>query len=155
VQDHTDTNPAAEAAAEPFATVNAQVLDSLAAIQALTKGAADNPAAAMVELASAQAIALGQLQAVIRQQADATIASATTAAACAQILGAPLPPGPGAHSPNSAIVAVYEQQARLAVDVLKARVVQAGQDAEAATAALARIAAAVAAPSPKPAAAEQ
>jgi hypothetical protein len=130
-------------------------LDSLAAIQALTKGAADNPAAAMVELASAQAIALGQLQAVIRQQADATIASATTAAACAQILGAPLPPGPGAHSPNSAIVAVYEQQARLAVDVLKARVVQAGQDAEAATAALARIAAAVAAPSPKPAAAEQ
>jgi hypothetical protein len=152
VQDHTDPNPAAEAAAEPFATVNAQVLDSLAAIQALTKGAADNPAAAMVELASAQAIALGQLQAVIRQQADATIASATTAAACAQILGAPLPPGPGAHSPN---VAVYEQQARLAVDVLKARVVQAGQDAEAATAALARIAAAVAAPSPKPAAAEQ
>lgn len=142
-------------AAAPFAKVNAQVLESLAAIEALTKGAADTPTAAMVELASAQAAALGQIQGVIRQQTDATIASATLAAACAQILGAPLPAGPAVIATNTAVTAIYEQQALLAIEVLTARVAARGQDAPTATSALARIAAAVAGSSPNPTAAGQ
>ena len=133
----------------PDGTVNSQVMDAVTALNALAAGGAPSSAAAMLGLVAANTIGLGMHNAIARQQADAAIASASVAAACARKLGASVN-SDGQPLASSALIAAAEAQAQSANALLRT---QARGDAAAnaeATAALARIAQA-AAPTPSPA----
>ncbi|HVJ02153.1 MAG TPA: RebB family R body protein [Sphingomonas sp.] len=141
----------AEAAGTGDATaINSQIVDAVAAVNAMLAGQAPASAAAMLGLVGAQTIGLGMHNAVARQQAEATINAAAAAATCARMLGAGAPFAglamPGAApsaTPGAALVAVASAQARAAIEVLKAQAD--GPDGAAAAQALAEIAA-IAAP---------
>jgi len=138
----TAPEPDAAAATAPVGgTVNSQVTDAVATVDTLVAGLAPASAAAMLGLAGAQSVALGMYNAIARQQADATIASATLAALCARMMGAPLPAG--AASPSAAgLIAMAEAQAQAGIVILRSQAEQAEGDPAAAEAALARVAAA-------------
>lgn len=132
----------ARAADTAGSMVNSQVTDAVAALNCLTGEAGPPTVAAMLDAMSADSIALAMLNAVARQQNDATIGTAALATICARIAGTPLhgaPPQP--ESPEEAI-ARAEAQALVATLLLKGRAAQDDEAAEAAKAALARIAAA-------------
>lgn len=127
-------------------TINSQVTDAIAAIDTLTEGLGPSTAAAMLGVMGADSIALAMLNAVARQQADATIASAALAAVCARMAGTALPEdGPAAASPGQ-FVPNAEAQAQYAIILLKTQAALDGEPGEAAKAALARVAAAAAPP---------
>ena len=144
--------PGAEPSEAPEAggggsTVNSQVTDAIAALNTLTEGLAPSTSAAMLGVMGADSIALAMLNAVARQQADATIASAALASVCARLAGTCLPEGgPAAANPAQFVVSA-EAQAQHAIVLLKNQAELGGDAAEAAGAALARVAAA-AAPGP-------
>lgn len=141
---------APEAAAGAGSTISSQVTDAIAAIDTLTEGLAPSTAAAMLGLMGADSMALAMLNAVARQQADATIASAALAAVCARLAGTSLPEsGAGPASP-ALFVANAEAQAQYAIILLKNQAEPGGDAAGEATAALARVTAAAAAPPAKP-----
>jgi hypothetical protein len=137
----------------PGGTVNSQVMDAVAAINAIAAGQAPSSAAAMLNLVSAQTIGLGMYNAIARQQADATIGAAAIAAACARMMGTGVPGGIDLAS-SQALIAAAEAQARAAILLLKAQAGADGTNAAEATAALERLAAEAApgtTPGPAPA----
>jgi hypothetical protein len=138
--------PGADApeAAGGGSTVNSQVIDAIAAINTLTEGLGPSTSAAMLGVMGADSIALAMLNAVARQQADATIASAALASVCARLAGTTLPEG-AAASPAQ-FVAGAEAQAQAAIMLLKSQAEQDGDAGKAAKAALERVAAAAAPP---------
>ena len=69
-----------ETAAPGGNAVNDQVLDAISALETLNVGSAPAAGAAMLGLMGADSVALAMLNAVSRQQADGTIASASIAA---------------------------------------------------------------------------
>ena len=143
--------PALQPGPAPGGTVNSQVTDAVAAINAIAAGQAPASAAAMLNLVSAQTIGLGMYNAIARQQADATIGAAAIAAACARMMGTGLPGGADLAS-SQALIAAAEAQARAAILMLKAQAGTDGANAAEATAALERLAAEAAADAPaKPA----
>ena len=144
-----DTKQDAPGAESPDAagggsTVNSQVIDAIAAINTLTEGLGPSTSATMLGVMGADSIALAMLNAVARQQADATIASAALASVCARLAGTSLPEG-AAASPAQ-FIAGAEAQAQAAIMLLKSQAEQDGDAGEAAKAALARVAAAAAPP---------
>lgn len=128
-------------------TINSQVTDAIAALDTLTAGLGPSTSAAMLGIMGADSIALAMLNAVARQQADATIGSAALAAVCARLAGTPLPEGGPAAANPAQFVANAEAQAQYAIILLKNQAEPGGDAAEEARAALARVAAA-AAPAP-------
>lgn len=124
-------------------TINSQVTDAIAALNAATAGLGPSTSAAMLGVMGADSIALAMLNAVARQQADSTIGSAALAAVCARLAGASLPNGAATASPGQ-FVAGAEAQAQAAIMLLKSQAERDGAEAEAARAALARVAAAAA-----------
>jgi hypothetical protein len=82
------------------------------------------------------------LNAVARQQNDATIGTAALAAACARIAGIPLHGAPPEPDGTDELIARAEAQALAATLLLKGQAEQDGEAGEAARAALSRIAAA-------------
>jgi hypothetical protein len=141
---------AATAAAGPGGTaVNDQVLDAISALETLNIGGAPAASAAMLGLMGADSVALALLNAVSRQQADGTIAAASVAAVCARLAGTRLPDGAAPATPAQ-FVAAEEADAQGAILLLKGHAERDGAEAEAAQAALQRIAA-IAAPGPSPA----
>lgn len=143
--------PGAESAEAPDAagggsTINSQVTDAIAALGTLTVGLGPSTSAAMLGVMGADSMALAMLNAVARQQADATIGSAALAAVCARIAGTPAHGvAPDAASPAQ-FVARAEAQALGAIMLLKSQAEAGGETAEAAKAALARLAAAASPP---------
>lgn len=135
---------AAEAPEAAGSTINSQVTDAIAAINTLTEGLGPSSSAAMLSVMGADSIALAMLNAVARQQADATIASAALASACARLAGTRLPEGDGAAATPAAFAAGAEAQAQAAIMLLKSQAEQEGDAGEAARAALMRVAAAAA-----------
>jgi hypothetical protein len=146
-QDAPGAEAAEAAAAGGGSTINSQVTDAIAALDTLTVGMAPSTSAAMLGIMGADSIALAMLNAVARQQADATIASAALAAVCARLAGTPLAESPAAAASPGQFVANAEAQAHYAILLLKSQAAPDGDAAEEATAALARVAAA-AAPAP-------
>jgi Killing trait len=140
--------PGAESAEAPAAsggsTINSQVTDAIAALNTLTEGLGPSTSAAMLGVMGADSIALAMLNAVARQQADATIGSAALAAVCARLAGTRLPEGAGAAASPAQFVAGAEAQAQAAILLLKSQAEQDGDAGEAAKAALERVAAAAA-----------
>lgn len=122
-------------------TMNSQIVDAVAAVNAILAGQAPADSMAMLGLVGAQTIGLGMHNAVARQQAEAAINAAATAALCARMIGTGVPPAAQA-GPAQALIAMAEAQAQAAVLLLKAQAQPNGPDAAAATDALARIAAA-------------
>lgn len=120
----------AEAAAQ---IVNSQIVDAVSMLTTLTVGEAPAASAGMVNLMTADALALGMLNAVARQQSDAMIAAASVAAACARMAGTGLPAVAAAD-----VVPAAEAQAQAAILAIRTRA--AGADGDAAKAALQRIA---------------
>ena len=141
-----DAPDAAEASetATDGSTINSQVTDAIAAINTLTEGLGPSTSAAMLSVMRADSIALALLNAVARQQADATIASAALAAVCARMAGTSLPEGGATAASPAQFAAGAEAQAQAAIMLLKSQAEQDGDVAEAARAALARVAAAAA-----------
>jgi hypothetical protein len=134
-----------EAGAQPAAGgVNSQIMDAVSAVDALAAGIAPASSAAMLGLATSQSVALGMYNAIARQQADATIASAALAAVCARIMGTPPPAGAAAAS-AAGLIAMAEAQAQAGILILRSQRAQADGDPDSARAALARVAAAAAA----------
>jgi hypothetical protein len=125
-------------------TVNSQVIDSIAAINTLTEGLAPSTSAAMLGLIGADSLALAMLNAVARQQADATLRSASLAAVCARLAGTPVPSLGSPSAGSGEFVPNAEAQAQQAILLLKSQAALDGEGAEQATAALARLAAAAA-----------
>lgn len=145
-QGSPDTEPAeAPDGAGGGSTINSQVTDAIAALDAATTGLGPSTSAAMLAVMGADSIALAMLNAVARQQADATIGSATLAAVCARLSGTRLPGGAATAASTEQFVAGAEAQAHAAIMLLKSQAERDG--GEAARAALGRVAAA-AAPSP-------
>lgn len=136
-----ETSEAAEAAGAG-STINSQVTDAIAAIDTLTDGLGPSTAAAMLGVMGADSIALAMLNAVARQQADATIASAALAAVCARLAGTTLPESGAVPASPALFVANAEAQAQYAISLLKSQAETGGDAAGEATAALARVAAA-------------
>ncbi|HEY0311474.1 MAG TPA: RebB family R body protein [Allosphingosinicella sp.] len=130
-------------------SINDQVTDAVAEVTALAEGLGPSTAAAMLGVMGADSIALAMLNAVARQQADATIASAALAAACARIAGTSPPRGNTPPASAAQFVAATEAQAVSAVMLLKSQADHGGELAQAARESLARIAA-CAAPPPRP-----
>ncbi len=146
--------PGAESSEAPEATgagstINSQVTDAIAAINTLTEGMGPSTSAAMLGVMGADSIALAMLNAVARQQADATIASAALASVCARLAGTCLPEGGAAAANPAQFVAGAEAQAQAAIMLLRSQATQEGEAAGAARAALERVAAAAAAHPPK------
>lgn len=146
---------AAGARAAPGSTINSQVTDAIAAINTLTEGLGPSTSAAMLSVMGADSIALAMLNAVARQQADATIASAALASACARLAGTCLPAGGAAPASPAQFAAGAEAQAQAAILLLRSQAEQDGDDGEAARAALARVAAAARPAAAKPNKAEK
>jgi len=148
VADETSTGaPAPEAdeaadAGNGGSTINSQVTDSIAALNTLTAGLGPSTSAAMLGLMGADSIALAMLNAVARQQADSTIASAALASVCARLAGTRLPEGAATAANADQFVAGAEAQAQAAIMLLKSQAD--GEGGDAAQAALGRIAAAAA-----------
>lgn len=130
-------------AAGSASTINSQVTDAITAINTLTEGLGPSTSAAMLSVMGADSIALAMLNAVARQQADATIASAALASVCARLAGTCLPEGGGAASPAQ-FAAAAEAQAQAAIMLLRSQAEQDVEAGEAARDALARLAAAAA-----------
>jgi hypothetical protein len=129
-------------------TVNSQVTDAIAALNTLTEGRAPSTSAAMLGVMGADSIALAMLNAVARQQADATIGSAALAAVCARLAGTCQPDAAaGAASPGQ-FVAGAEAQAQAGIMLLKSQAARDDEAGERARSALTRVAAAAA---PRPA----
>jgi hypothetical protein len=146
----------APGAANGGSTINSQVTDAIAAINTLTEGLGPSTSAAMLGVIGADSIALAMLNAVARQQADATIGSAALAAVCARLAGTNLPEGGAMAAASPAqFAAGAEAQAQAAIMLLKSQAEQDGAAAEAARAALARVAAAAALATPKAGKAEK
>ncbi|MEA3032581.1 MAG: hypothetical protein QOH86_597 [Sphingomonadales bacterium] len=125
-------------------SVNSQVIDSIAAINTLTEGLAPSTSAAMLGLIGADSLALATLNAVARQQGDATLRSASLAAVCARLAGTPVPSLGSPSADSGEFVLNAEGQARQAILLLKGQASLGGEAAEQATAALARVATAAA-----------
>lgn len=138
---------AAEAAPSdaPESTVNSQITDSLEALQAALQQGASDHTAAMADLARIQATALRDFQAVARQQADATIMSATATAAVAKMMSVPF----GAGGLGTGVVSLAEAQAIAGISVLRALREASGPDSADAESALARVQEAAQTSSPK------
>jgi hypothetical protein len=149
VADKTDGTAPDDAAvdapdvAEGASTINSQVTDAITAINTLTEGLGPSTSAAMLSVMGADSIALAMLNAVARQQADATIASAALASVCARLAGTCLPEDGGAATPAQ-FAAGAEAQAQAAIMLLRSQAGQEGEAGEAARAALVRLAAAAA-----------
>ncbi|MGK6356850.1 RebB family R body protein [Sphingomonas sp. DT-207] len=147
--------PAAAAAhAGAGDTLNSQIVDAVAAVNAILAGQAPADSMAMLGLVGAQTIGLGMHNAVARQQAEAAINASATAALCARMIGTGVPLAAQA-GPAQALIAMAEAQAQAAVLLLKAQAQPNAPDAAAAVDALARIAAAATArnadtPPPQP-----
>lgn len=118
--------------------VNSQIVDAVSMLNMLAVGHAPAAATGMLNLMTADSLALGMLNAVARQQADAMLASAATAAVCARIAGTGTP-----GSPAQDMVRGAEAQAQAAILMIRTRA--AAADGEEAKAALQRIAEAAAA----------
>jgi hypothetical protein len=127
-------------AAAGGSTVNSQVIDAIAALNTLTEGLAPSTSAAMLGVMGADSIALAMLNAVARQQADATIASAALAAICARLAGTRLPDSMKGVPNPLVLVAEAEARAAEAIIILKGQADQDKDTGKAARAALARIA---------------
>jgi hypothetical protein len=135
--------------AEPAAgTVNSQIVDAVTLLNTLALGQSPAAAAGMVAMMTADALTLGMLNAVARQQADATIASAAVAAACARMAGTSLPAGASGD-----LVRDAEAQAQAAILTLARAAVADGEAAKAALRRVARAAGAAAEGPPAPTAA--
>jgi hypothetical protein len=130
--------------------VNSQIVDSVSALAALTAGQGSASSASMLSLVAAETVALGLYNAIARQQADATISSASVAALCARMLGGGASVPVDAAASPLGTVAAAEAQAQVAIHVLQASAGQPGEDSTAANAALLRLAAAASAPHPVP-----
>lgn len=137
-----------ERAGKKPGSVNDQVIDSVNALAAMTAGQGPASSASMLSLVAAETVALGLYNAVARQQADATISSASVAALCARMLGANAPPEAAAAGLGT--VAAAEAHAEAGIRVLQNAAGQPGGDSAAANAALMRLAAAASAPHPAP-----
>lgn len=147
-----DKAPEAEAGQAPDAAsnaVNSQILDALAAIEASGADQVSAHSAAMLNLASAHAAALGMYNMVARQQADAAIASATVAALSARMVGSRALPGTGAP-PVEGLVAAAAAQAEAAVSILRGLAAAGGEEGARAAAALRELADAAKAAAPPP-----
>jgi hypothetical protein len=125
--------------------LNDQVLDAISALETLNVGGAPATSAAMLSLMAADSVALAMLNAVSRQQADGTIASASIAAVCARLAGTSLPEGTAAAT-AAQFVAAAEAEAQGAILLLRGQAERDGDEARAAQAALQRIAATAAPP---------
>jgi len=138
-----------EGASKKPSAVNSQVTDSVSALAAMTAGQAPVSSASMLSLVAAETAALGLYNAVARQQADATISSASVAALCARMLGSSGPADAAAAVLGT--VAAAEAHADAGIRILQTMAGQPGGDSAAANAALMRLAAAASAPHPAPA----
>ena len=146
--------PGAESSQAPEAsgggsTVNSQVIDAIASLNTLTAGLAPSTSMAMLGVMGADSIALAMLNAVARQQADGAIAAAALASVCARLAGTRPPDGAVASASPAQFVAGAEAQAQAAIMMLKSQAERDGDTAEAARAALDRLAAAAALPPAK------
>jgi hypothetical protein len=137
----------APAGAGGGSTINSQVTDAIAALNTLSAGLGPSTSAAMLGVMGADSIALAMLNAVARQQADATIGSAALASVCARLAGTRVPDASAVDGSPSQFVAGAEAQAHAAIILLKSQAEADGGDV--AQAALARIAAAAAPPAGK------
>jgi hypothetical protein len=143
-QGPADTGSAeASGAAGGGSSINSQVMDAIASLNTLSSDMGPSTSAAMLSAMGANSIGLAMLNAVARQQADSTLASAALAAVCARLSGTRLPDGAAAPGADP-FIAGAEAQAHTAIALLKSQAEQDG--GEPARAALERIAAAAAPP---------
>jgi len=150
-------------------TANSQVIDAVTSLSALTAGVAPSQAQALLGAVLTETIGMLMHGAINRQQSAGMMNAAATTSACAKILAvvppappppppppAPAPPavapvpGPPGPMPTPALIASAFNDAKAAIDVLRAQAK--GADANASTARddLSELAKAVADPSDTP-----